>query len=74
MGRGAGLVGIEGRVQDSFLPLIQNLEQDSCLAYLDPGLRCHSLGEEGWKAEPVTYRLGSGQLGQPGPLAEAGAD
>ena len=40
-------MGIEGWVQESFLPLIQSLEQDTCLAHLDHRRRCGSLGEEG---------------------------
>lgn len=68
-------MGIEGRVQGSFLPLIQNLDQDSCLAHLDPSRRCGSLGEEGVEGGACDLQAWfRAALAQPGPLAEAGAD
>lgn len=54
-------MGIEGQVQDLFLPLIQSLEQDTRwpIWIIDEGVA--ALERRGWKGEPVTYRLGPGQ-------------
>ena len=66
-------MGIEGWVQESFLPLIQSLEQDTCLAHLDHRRRCGSLGEEGVEGGACDLQAWSrAGMGQPRPWQRQG--